>query len=133
MITKLKPYMVYNRKIGSSEGASLAFHFTARKARNMVWKSGETWFYEPDQFTDLASVLIKPFVDVFPLGDMDKLLNNEPHIVYDPEVCESCGYWGCGVDYDESGLAFCESCGESVGSDLLVKFERWLEVMEIAQ
>lgn len=119
MKTKLKPYMVFNRRVGSEEGATLVFHHTAQQAKVMGWQSGD--LLNVDEYLDVGVRLIRSPEDVYPFADFDLLAKNEPHSVWKLEPCEACEFWGCGVD--ENGR--CNGCGEPVGDRLLERFKQW--------
>lgn len=122
MIKKLKPYMVYSRALGPVEGAVLVFHHTAREAKVMAWKSCISDI--TDEYIDVAVSRIRTGIDVFPLGDTEKIIAGIPHFVDSPEVCQSCELWGCGLEDD----GICEYCGQFAGERLVILFDNWLSV-----
>ena len=100
----MKAYMVYSISAGSAEGACLVFASTAKEARKLGAKYIYDWF-----MTDWVDVGVRWLRDrdlLFGEADQDKLKNNTPHAIENPETCSVCGFWG--VSRIENGL--CSDC-----------------------
>lgn len=108
----MKPYMAFSRHDGPAEGAVLVIHNTAKEARKLAYQSGECLNVE--DWLDQAVRLIR---DKFAmaLASQEKLNNNEPHVVWNPVGCQSCGFWGAGLTADN----LCGNCNEYPGDELL--------------
>ena len=131
MDSKLKPYMAYSRWAGSAKGAMLVIAHNTRDAKKIAWPALRDWGL--DEYTDMAVRLLRDdsrrFIDshiMFALADQAKLVAGEPHVVVCPQVCDTCKFWGYGVDAD----GYCEGCGGYAG-DLLVKLRRDYEARQM--
>ncbi len=113
----LRAYTVFERHEGTDGGAVLAFHFTAREAKNLAWE----WVDNADGFTDVGVRWIRHAGNLFPLADQAKLKENEPHIVEITAFCLNCDCWGGGVDMS-GARATCNVCGEYPGHELEMLF-----------
>lgn len=105
---KMKTYIAYSSSAGPTEGTILVIANTARKAKNLAWKSGE--LFNVDEWTDLAVRWLRDEY-IMRLADQVKLAAGEPHVVAEPLACESCKAWGCEVD--DNGI--CCGCGQWAG------------------
>ncbi len=74
----LKPYLVYSRSLGSSEGALLAFANTVQQARVVAWKSFDARDLT-DDYLDLTAKLLRGRDWLYEEGDSELLANNTPH------------------------------------------------------
>jgi len=102
----LKPYLVYSRSLGSSEGALLAFANTVQQARVVAWKSFDARDLT-DDYLDLTAKLLRGRDWLYEEGDSELLANNTPHIVIFVKSCNQCDYWGHSP-IGEDGL--CNDC-----------------------
>jgi hypothetical protein len=106
--------MAYSNGSGPSEGAMLVLARNLKEAKKLAWPVFNDWSYDAE-YTDLYVRRLRNN-HVLALADKEKLLANAEHVVECPIICDSCEFWGNGVD--ENGN--CLSCGEYAG-DLLVK------------
>lgn len=107
--SKLKPYMIYSRGLGSEEGAMLVFAHSSREARVCGWKSDGTSL--TDEYIDLGARLIKNSDWLYKEANKDKLDSGVAHVIWSPRVCEQCELWGQS-EIGEDGL--CEDCRELI-------------------
>ena len=105
----LKPYMIYSRHNGPSEGAFLCFAHSWREARNVSWRSAR--FDITDDFLDLTARLIKGEDYLYKQANQTLLSQNIPHVIDSPITCSRCYTWG-GYEIDETG--YCEGCKEII-------------------
>jgi hypothetical protein len=108
MNTKLKPYIVFDRHLGSEEGACLVFHFTAKKARYLGWKTVTRHWWQ-HSYIDVGSYALKDSLHLYDVGDLQKLKANEPHVIECPSTCRECELWGRPLN----SRGYCEVCDEN--------------------
>lgn len=101
----LKPYMIYSRAGGSSEGAFLAFAHSWREARNIGWNC--CGMDLTDEFTDFTAARMRDSDYILAEADQAKLKADIPHVIYHPASCSDCEHWGVGP-IGADGL--CEDC-----------------------
>lgn len=100
----LKPYMIFSRYAGPSEGAGLVFAHTSREARKIGWQTFYGMFF--DEFIDLGCRWLKDCSWL-----MAEKKSDLPHAVDNPKSCKVCECWGQSV-IGEDGM--CEECREEV-------------------
>ena len=104
-MSKLKPYMIYSAGAGPEEGAMLVFAHSVREARKIGWQQGGNDL--TSEYIDLAANILRDCPWLYVEADQIKLLNDEPHLVWNIRFCEYCGQWGQS-EIGEDGL--CEEC-----------------------
>lgn len=107
---RLKPYCVYDRLVGASEGAALALAPTAREAKRMAWPVLREW-WDGFEFTDIGCYRLPAEPRILALADKALLSASVPHVVESPLSCAACAQWGAGVDREGR----CLQCGGDAG------------------
>jgi len=107
-MSALKPYMIYSRYAGRSEGAALVFAHTVKEAKKIGW-NGIGSDLTGGEYIDLAATLMKDSPWIFGEADIEKFDRGEPHVIDSPSSCYSCETWGL-----ELADGLCQNCRENL-------------------
>lgn len=104
----MKAYKGYSSTAGPGEAAILIFASNVKEARTVGFESligleiCEDWI-------DCRVIWIKEADHLFYMANQTQLQMGIAHVVNDPDVCETCGWWG-GIKM-EGGCSLCTEEG----------------------